>query len=135
MTNKKKVNIVVTDLDDTVWDWLKMWHNSFAPYLIRISTEFNIDLQFLKKDFKDLHQKYKTTESSFIYRELNSLSQEQKDKFDSPFDDKRSILHEYYSNKKNNLSLFQGVYDTLKFLKNNGVLVIGFTESNAFFTK
>lgn len=55
MSNKSKINFVVTDLDDTIWDWLKMWHSSFEPYLTRISLEYNIDLEELTNDFKKVH--------------------------------------------------------------------------------
>lgn len=133
---KQTVRCVVTDLDDTVWDWLTMWHSSFQPYFKRISDEFKIDEKLLKDDFKRLHQEYHTTEASFAYKELTSLTDEQKSKIDQELSKKKkSILHEYYSNKKNNLNLFPGVLETLQALKAKGVLIVAFTESNAFFTK
>jgi len=134
--NKQKINLVVTDLDDTIWDWLNMWHSSFEPYINRISNEFNIDITTLKEDFKQLHQKYHTTESSFAYKELRSLSADQKNQIEKPgIDNKMSIIHEFNSLKKRNLKLCNGVKETLELLKNKGVLLVGFTESNAFFTK
>ena len=135
METKKKVNLVITDLDDTIWDWLKMWHDSFEPYLNRISSQFQIDKSILKSEFKKIHQKYGSTESSFIYDELECLTQEQKNEFDKPTPTHKSILHEYYSLKKQNLFLYQGVLETLKIIKDKGTLIIGFTESNTFFTK
>lgn len=132
---KDLINVVITDLDDTIWDWLKMWYSSFEPYLSRISTELEIDIEDLKKDFKKIHQTYHSTEASFIYDELETLSDNQKQRFILASNKQKSILHEYYSLKKNNLLLYDGVYDTLKDLKSKGTLIIGFTESNAFFTK
>lgn len=134
MKTKQKVNCVITDLDDTIWDWFKMWHSSFSPYIESISKETGVDINILKDDFKQLHQKYYTTEVSFAYNELNSLTEEQK-KIISSKNDKKSIIHQYYSNKKKNLVLYEGVLETLRELKKQGVLVIGFTESNSFFTK
>jgi phosphoglycolate phosphatase-like HAD superfamily hydrolase len=135
MTAKRKVNFVVTDLDDTIWDWLKMWHNSFEPYLQRISSEFNIDIEVLKNDFKKIHQKYGSSEFSFVFKELETLTEEQKGIFDVATINQKSILHEYNSLKKYNLSLYDGVIETLKEIKQSGALIVGFTESNAFFTK
>lgn len=137
MSEKKRINFVVTDLDDTIWDWLSMWHESFEPYIIRISQEFNIDLDELKNDFKKLHQKYKTSEASFIYHELNSIPSEEKLKIEEPLTsgNRKGILHEYYSKKRQNLFLHDGVFRTLKEIKDKGAVVVGFTESNAFFTK
>lgn len=77
--NKQKVNVVVTDLDDTIWDWLTMWYNSFEPYLNRIIDEFDIDKNILKESFKKLHQKYHSSETSFAYYELDCLTDAQKE--------------------------------------------------------
>ncbi|GEM67997.1 hypothetical protein SMI01S_16030 [Sphingobacterium mizutaii NBRC 14946 = DSM 11724] len=132
---QKRVNFVVTDLDNTIWDWLSMWHMSFEPYLTRISKEFGIDKTKLKTDFKNLHQKYGTTESSFIIDELSELSDEHRDKMFKEEDGEKSIMHEYYSNKKNNLLLYKDTLKTLSAIKNSGAMIIGFTESHSFYTK
>lgn len=135
MDSKQKISCVITDLDDTIWDWFKMWHSSFKPYIEGISKETGIDLNTLKNDFKKLHQKYYTAEVSFAYKELNCLSKEHIKKIEKKSKVKKSIIHQYYSDKKNNLKTYNGVIETLQKLKQNGVLVIGFTESNSFFTK
>ncbi|WP_167398294.1 HAD family hydrolase [Flavobacterium crocinum] len=135
MTKHNIKNCVVTDLDDTMWDWLGMWYNSFNPYFNEIRESFNIDEDVLKADFKNLHQQYKTTEVSFAFEELTSLSDENKKKITKKPLTGKSILHKYNSNKKSNLRLYDGVLKTLLHLKSQGVLIIGFTESNAFFTK
>jgi phosphoglycolate phosphatase-like HAD superfamily hydrolase len=128
-------NCVVTDLDDTIWDWLSMWHSSFSPYLNEIADFSGIDETSLKLDFKKLHQKYNTTEVSFAFGELELLSAEQKEQITKKPLIGKSILHKYNSNKKANLKMYDGVLKTLLQLKSQGVLIIGFTESNAFFTK
>lgn len=135
MNNQNIKNCIVTDLDDTIWDWLNMWYNSFSPYYKEISESFQIDDEVLKADFKKLHQKYNTTEVSFAFQELASLTPENKTKITIKPLKGKSILHKYNSNKKSNLKLYDGVLQTLLQLKSQGVLIIGFTESNAFFTK
>ena len=55
-----------------------MWHGTFEPYITRISSDFSIQREGLLESFKRLHQKYKTTEASFIYKELEILSEDQK---------------------------------------------------------
>jgi phosphoglycolate phosphatase len=133
---KQQINCIITDLDDTLWDWLEMWYNSFYPYFNNIKTKFNIDNKSLEEDFKSLHQKYHTSEISFAYKELKTLNEKQKNLISfEGFDNEKSIIHQYYSDKKNNLRLYEGVIETLNFLNQNGVLIIAFTESNAFFTK
>ncbi|TDX11304.1 HAD family hydrolase [Flavobacterium sp. S87F.05.LMB.W.Kidney.N] len=133
--NDKIIKCVVTDLDDTIWDWLNMWYGSFYPYFKEIKTRYEIDDTILKADFKKLHQKYNTTEVSFAYDELTSLSSANKLDIIAKPKKGKSIYHNYNSNKKSKLKLYDGVLETLVELKSKGVLIIGFTESNAFFTK
>ena len=135
MKNNNLIKCVVTDLDDTIWDWLNMWHGSFNPYFEEIKTKYNIEDDVLKADFKKLHQKYNTTEVSFAYDELTSLSDDDKLNITVKPRKGKSIYHKYNSNKKSKLKLYDGVLETLIELKSKGVLIIGFTESNAFFTK
>src|SRR5690606_17667652 len=129
------VNFVITDLDDTIWDWVEMWYSSFSPYLERIAVETGIEIDLLKSDFKKLHQKYGTTEISFAYKELESINPDFHPLFENSSEFSKSILHEYNSNKKNNLKMYEGVLDTLKFIKGKGAKIVAFTESNVFFTK
>ncbi len=129
------IRLVVTDLDDTIWDWLTMWYNSFEPYLSRISDETGISKEVLIKNFKSLHQHYGTTEMSFAYKELGIIDKEYYHAFDQGGTQVRSIIHEYYSNKKNSLRLYDGVVETLRQIKSRGTKVVAFTESYVFFTK
>lgn len=131
----KDINFVITDLDDTIWDWLEMWYNSFNPYLERIVAETGINVDLLKSDFKKLHQKYGTTEISFAYKELESIAQDFYHLFENSSETIKSILHEYNSNKKNHLKMYDGVLDTLQYIKSKGSKIVAFTESNVFFTK
>jgi FMN phosphatase YigB (HAD superfamily) len=94
-----------------------------------------IPIEDLKTDFKQLHEKYSTTESSFIVDDLLSLTPEQKENLSKSSLGKKSILHEYNSNKKRNLKLYDGVLQTLKAMKAQGAIIVGFTESHAFYTK
>src|SRR4051812_16292543 len=106
MVSKREVNFVITDLDDTLWDWLEMWYMSFKPYYQRILEETGVPEEILKADFKRLHQKYGTTEMSFLYRELASVPEKYYDIFEQAVDERRSIIHEYNSNKKNSLKVY-----------------------------
>lgn len=132
----KEVKVIITDLDDTIWDWMAMWYESFNPYFERISAELSIDKNELIKDFKKLHQKYHTSEVSYAYKELKSIKNNSYNKFEEDSNESTiSILHQYYRNKKLNLKLYDGVRETLETIKSKGVKIIGFTESNIFYTK
>lgn len=131
----KTINAVITDLDDTLWDWVNMWYNSFNPFINRIAKETSIPLQDLKTAFKKLHKKYHTSEASFLIDEIEILTSEQKELLKNNGHESISIMHEYYHNKKHYTKLYEGVKDTLERFKEIGTKVIGFTESKSFYTK
>lgn len=133
--NKRKVTFLVTDLDDTLWDWLKMWHTSFQPYISSISQVTGVSEVDLKSSFKQLHRKYGSSEASFPFKELSCLTEEHKSLIETKIEDGKSLMHNYNSNKKHSLKLYDGVKETLQYVKAKGAYLIGYTESNAFFTK
>jgi len=133
MPSKSNINLVITDLDDTVWDWFYMWSNSFIPYYDSIKNLTGLSDEELKSDFKQLHKKYHTSEVSFAYKELKSLTAGHHKAIEDESNG-NSIIKQYNHNRKNNLKLYDGVLNTLHQLKEYGVKIIGFTESNVFFT-
>ena len=131
---KKRVNLLITDLDDTIWDWLHMWHASFSPYLDNISRSTGIKQDQLISEFRIIHQKYGTSECSYAYKELKSLKH---DHIDTIEDESKgqSIITKYHEDRKNSLKLHDGVYKTLHILKQSGIKIVGFTESNVSYAK
>ncbi len=132
----KNIRLLITDLDDTIWDWLSMWYNSFLPYFTDIKEISGIEEDVLIESFKKLHQKYHSSEVSFAYNDLDGLKKEEKKNIEQKKSKNgRSIIHNYYYNKKHNLNLYPNVLSTLLKIKSKGTLIVGFTESNSFFTQ
>jgi len=132
----KNIKLLITDLDDTIWDWLSMWYNSFLPYFTDIKEISGIEEDALIESFKKLHQKYHSSEVSFAYNDLVGLKKEDKKNIEQKKSKNgRSIIHNYYYNKKHNLNLYPNVLSTLLKIKSKGTLIVGFTESNSFFTQ
>lgn len=132
----KKIKLLITDLDDTVWDWLSMWYNSFLPYFTDIKEISGIEEDALIESFKKLHRKYHSSEVSFAYNDLDGLKKEDKKNIEQrKSKNGRSIIHNYYYNKKHNLNLYPNVLSTFVKIKSKGTLIVGFTESNSFFTQ
>ena len=132
----KNIKLLITDLDDTIWDWVSMWYNSFLPYFTDIKEISGIEEDALIESFKKLHQKYHSSEASFVYNDLDGLKKEEKKNIEQKKSKNgRSIIHNYYYNKKHNLNLYPNVLSTLLKIKSKGTLIVGFTESNSFFTQ
>ena len=134
----REIKLIIVDLDDTIWTWFDMWYKSFSTLLCNISTKLSINEAVLREAFKKIHQKYHSSESSFILDDLGSIltpSQIDIIKSEEIVSDEKSILHQFYSLRKHSLKLYDGVNEFFNFVENEGIKVVGYTESNSFFTK
>lgn len=127
--------VLITDLDDTIWNWFSMWHISSNNFYNNIIEHLNKDREQLYQDFRTVHQKYHTSEASHQIEEVKSLTKE--DIYfinNEPVIEQKTIIHKYYSDKKHSLLLYPNVLETLLYLRSKNIKIIGFTESNTFHT-
>lgn len=122
--------IIITDLDDTLYDWIGYFIPSFYGMVDKIVKITKINKDILLKEFKLIHQSYGSVEYPFATLELPSIL----NKYDGKSEeDIKKILggafHKFNSIRKRNLKLYDGVEDTLKRLFENGITIIGYTES------
>lgn len=126
--NMKK--LLITDLDDTLYDWLGYFIPSFYGMVDEIASITKINKDVLLKEFKSIHQSYGSVEYPFATLELPSILNKYNGKSK---EDIKEILgeafHKFNSIRKRNLKLYDGVEDTLKQLFENGITIIGYTES------
>jgi phosphoglycolate phosphatase-like HAD superfamily hydrolase len=130
---KKTVAVVITDLDNTLFDWVNIWHASFKAMLDRLVLDAGIPEETLISDFKKIHEKYGTSEYAFSIEELPSLKTKYvgadlAKKFSGAIEDFRSA-------REANLRLYSGVLETLETLKDKGCLLVGYTDSISFYSK
>lgn len=126
-------SVLITDLDNTLFDWFSIWHKSFSAMLNEISSISGISIEELKPQIKKIHQKHGTAEYAFVIEEIPSIRAKygNRETINKIFD---PAIHAYRSERKKHLKLYDGVYDTLNTLKNMGVLIIGYTESKEFYS-
>jgi FMN phosphatase YigB (HAD superfamily) len=130
---KQTVSVVITDLDNTLFDWVNVWHASFKAMLDRLAHDSGIAEGVLKSEFKKIHEHYGTSEYAFSIEELPSLrakfkGQDLRKGFSAAVDDFRAA-------REANLHLYPGVMETLEALKDRGCLLVGYTDSISFYTK
>jgi len=132
LKDKRRVTVVITDLDNTLFDWVDIWYRSFNTMLVQLVKDSGISQGVLESEFKKLHQKYGTSEYAFSIEELPSLQTEH------PGEDlaKRyaTAIQAFREARKASLNLYPTVLETLKALKDIGCVVVGYTESMAFYT-
>lgn len=127
-----KKTALITDLDNTLFDWVELWLNSFSSMLDSIVEISGVPKEKLIPEIAAIHQRHGTSEYSFLIEEIPSL---------------QSVLHgrkatevfapsiDIYRNKRReHLHLYPGVAETLLKIKGRGTRIIGYTESMAFYS-
>src|SRR5262245_50126634 len=72
-TTRKQVSLVVTDLDNTLFDWVEIWYASFSALLRKTAELSGLPIEQLEVELKAIHQRHGTTEYAFSLEELPSL--------------------------------------------------------------
>ncbi|MCP1415496.1 HAD family hydrolase [Paenarthrobacter sp. A20] len=130
---KPRVAMLVTDLDNTLWDWFHAWHASFDALLEGLVAATGIDRATLEEEAQAIHRRRGTTEYSWLVDELPCLRKVAgKVGPRQAFDD---ALHRQNSARIKETALYPGVIETLTALRRTGVPVVGYTESPRFWTE
>ncbi len=123
--------VLITDLDDTLYSWIDFFIPSFYAMIDEVHAITGIKKETLIEEYKQVHQKYGNVEHPFSTLELPSIlthyfnlsKVEIKKVLDEAF-------HKFNSIRKKTLTLYPSVYETLEYLFNKGVIIIGYTESS-----
>jgi FMN phosphatase YigB (HAD superfamily) len=73
MFDRKVKKALITDFDNTLFDWVDFWYNSFSAMLSKVVDISNISEETLKLEIRDIHRRYGTSEYAFLLREIPSL--------------------------------------------------------------
>jgi phosphoglycolate phosphatase-like HAD superfamily hydrolase len=129
---KPIVDLVITDLDNTLYDWFEPWYRAFSAFLDRLELDSGIPRQVLIQEIKRIHERHQTSEYAFLLQEIPSLQ------VLHPGEDVVRIydqaVHDYSRYRKQHRRLYSGVLSTLKTLKRTGVMIVGYTESMGFYS-
>jgi len=129
--NKKNIKLVITDLDNTLYDWFNPWYKSFKFFIDDAMAHTNIKETKLLEEIKTIHQKHGTSEYSFdlLLDELECFKEEY------PKDKIEELRHGFYKTKKDYLKLYPGVLEFFTLLKQNNCKIVAYTESMEFYAK
>lgn len=132
--SKPRVELLVTDLDNTVWDWFDAWYKSFTALLVALHEQTGLPVEVLEKSIRPIHQARGTSEYSWLIEELSIL-----DQFVPPGTDARAhfdgALYKQNSARKHSTHAYPEVLETMRAVKAAGVPIVAYTESLAFWTR
>lgn len=128
---RKMIKLLITDLDDTLYDWTGFFVPAFYAMAEEISSMTHIEMPVLLEEYHKVHQELGTLEFPYATLRLPSirthfagLSDTQMKKILRPAFNRFNTIREEY------LHLFPGVKETLEHLRQRGVDIIGYTESS-----
>jgi phosphoglycolate phosphatase len=125
--------LLVTDLDNTVWDWFEAWYQSFSALLDGLVEMSGVDRTVLEDQIRVVHRHRGTTEYSNLLREVPSLVAAAGTR--DPAEVFNEALHAQNSRRKATTRLYAGVEEALRSLKDAGVRIAAYTESGAYWTE
>jgi phosphoglycolate phosphatase len=100
--------------------------------LERVAADSGIAEAVLESEFRNVFRRHGTSEYAFAIEELPSLQAKYPNqKLNETF---AEAIHVYNSARKANLCLYPSVFSTLENVKDKGCLIIGYTESMAYYS-
>jgi len=132
-SGRPAATVLVTDMDNTLFDWLGMWQAAFGAMLEHLMADSGVPRATLEAEFFAIHQRHGTTEYAFAIQELPSLrARHAPDAEDLP-GRYAAAIDAYRVMRRRTLALYPGVRETLRAVRAAGALVIAYTESRAYY--
>lgn len=126
---KKKA--LITDVDNTLYDWFDIWHSCFTAMLNKTLEISGIEREQLIKDIQTVFRRHHTSEYSFVLEECESLSNLYGDSLRQKLD---PAIEAFRLARNDSLKLYETVKETLEELKERDIKIIAFTESLQYYT-
>ena len=123
---------VITDLDNTLYDWVTFFAEAFDAMLTDLTALTNLPRARLIDEFKVVHQRHGSSEKPFAALELPSIRRHfgsddpviLASRLAGPFETFERV-------RQRTLTLYPGVPEALGLLRAAGVVVIAHTEAPA----
>lgn len=122
--------VLITDLDDTLYNWTEFFISSFYAMVKKLSETIQVDEDTLLSEYRSLNQKYGNVEHPYVTLDLPSVKKYyanlNKEEIRKSLDE---VFHTFNSTRLKTLKLYDGVRETLLDMFNRGIVIIGYTES------
>lgn len=124
--------LLITDLDNTLYDWVTYYGHSFEILLSELTKLLGTPRDLLIKEFKEVHTFYGNSEQPFATFDLPSV----KARFPNLNGEQllqamAGPFRAFNSSRKRTLTLYDNVLETLRALADNGTRIVGHTEAPA----
>jgi phosphoglycolate phosphatase len=127
-----KKRLLVLDFDNTLFDWLGLWHGCFVAMMVEVERITGTPLTDILDEVRAVHQTHGTSDYAFLLDEIPTLrhflgEQRASDVFES------AILA-FRTKRRELLKLYPTVADTLLTIKGCGTRIAIYTESLSYYS-
>lgn len=134
MTLKPYKKLLITDVDNTLFDWFSIWYYPFKALIENVLDITKLDKTDLLSEIRQVHKRHGTSEYSFLLTELPSLLKVYGDTSTIRSNLDRAISA-YQLERMSRLKLYDSVQETLVQIKERGTTIVAYTESKAWHSK
>jgi phosphoglycolate phosphatase len=124
---------LITDVDNTLFDWVALWHATFTAMLEPLIELSGVEREQLLDEIRLVHQRHRTSEYAFLVEEVPCLRERAGTTAPAQFYDE--AIHAFRRARKAKLELYPGVLEYLTKLRADGILLVAYTESLAYYTE
>ena len=132
--SEQKFELLIVDFDNTLFDWFEYWYKSFFALKEELLVISQLDEPQLLKAIRKVYQKYNSSEYSFLIQEIPQLNP-QNLPINLLLAKYGSAISKYRTQRKSALRLYPTVLNTLKLIKEHGVAIAVYTDSQAHYSK
>jgi phosphoglycolate phosphatase-like HAD superfamily hydrolase len=128
--SRRPITLVITDLDNTAYDWLNAFVPAFYAMVQEAAPLIGVDEEELLDDLQAVHRKHGDSEHPFALLETRAVQK----KFGLKSHKEVAQLldpafHAFNRVRKQNLKLYDGVYESLDQLSRLRVPVVAYTDA------
>lgn len=132
MNQKKK--FLILDLDNTLYDWVTYYGKSFRAMLDKLVRLSGISKEQLILEFREIHQKYQSSEYAFSIQKLPSLHEKHFNLTEEEIRKKYwDAVIAFRNERKKHFVLYPEVRKTLRRLSEGGVTIIGHSDAMDYY--
>lgn len=120
---KKRIQLVITDVDNTLFDWVRGWAAAAEPMLTSLAAHLSIDRETAERHVRKVHLAWGATECPSCLAALDDV--------DLSTGIRTALSKAYERDFVSCRPVFAGVPEALARFRDAGVRVVAYTESPA----
>jgi FMN phosphatase YigB (HAD superfamily) len=126
----QQISLLVTDLDNTLYDWVTYFATSFYEMVDVAQATMGMERDRLLDDLREVHQQFHNSEHPFALLEARCVKEHYSSLTGRQIKERlQAAFSQFKAARDRTLKLYPGVEATLERLRTTGVTIVGHTEA------